>query len=70
MYDRNLGCYYGAQFDEGADSNKEWVAIKVYLDGVAIRLCEGFATEDEAEACALMEWFEDREANSQFGVGA
>ena len=70
MYDRNLGCYYGAQFDEAADSDKAWLAIKVYLDGVPLILCEGFATEDDAEACALMEWFEDREANSQFGVGA
>lgn len=69
MYDRNLGCYYGAQFDEGADNDEAWIAIKVYHDGVPVQLCR-FATEDEAEACAIMEWFEDREANGQFGVGA
>ena len=48
MYDRTLGCYYGAQFNKGADSGKEWLAIKVYLDGVPLILCEGFATEGEA----------------------
>lgn len=63
---RALQCFYGAQFDPG---NDEWVAIKVYRDGVPIRLAS-FKTEDEAEDCAGLEHLNDLEANGQLGVGA
>jgi hypothetical protein len=70
MYDRNLGCYYGAIFDDRAENEGDvWIAVKIGLDGIQTHLCR-FATQDEAESCAIAEWLEDREANSQFGVGA
>jgi len=59
MYDRRLGAYFGAQFDEGADANEAWVAIIVYHDGVPLQLAR-FASEEDAEACAIMEWHEIR----------
>lgn len=67
MYDRLLGAFFGAQFDPSDDT---WSAIKVYRDGVPIILEAGFKTEDEAEAVASAERATEREANSQFGVGA
>jgi hypothetical protein len=66
MYCRTLGCYFGAQFDPG---NDEWRAIKVYRDGNEIEIAR-FGSEDEAELCALHEWQEEFDLNSQFGVGA
>lgn len=69
MFDRMLGCFYGAQFDEGANRDSAWVAITVYLDGNPIELAR-FDNEDDAEQCALAEREEDRRTHGRFGVGA
>jgi hypothetical protein len=70
MYDRNLGCYYGAIFDDRAENDDGvWIAVTIDLAGTQTHLCR-FATEDEAESCARLQWLEDSQANGQFGVGA
>lgn len=63
---RILDCIFDVQYDE---SNDEWVAIQVYRDGVPIHL-DRFKTEDEAEACALLERDQQLQANGRLGVGA
>lgn len=63
MYDRNLGCYYGAIFDQDAEKDDEvWIAVTIDLAGTQTHLCR-FATEDEAESCARLQWLEDQEAS-------
>lgn len=64
---RILDCHYGAQFDPSDDT---WSAIKVYRDGNPIILDGGFASEEEAEACADLEHESDLQANGRNGVGA
>jgi hypothetical protein len=64
---RVLDCHYGSQLDP---SDGTWAAIKVHRDGNPIIIDDGFATEDEAEACAGFEHEEDLKANSRNGVGA
>jgi len=67
MYCKTLSCVFDAAFDPSDDT---WSAIYVYRDGNVHTIDAGFATEEEAEACALAERDRQLEDNDQFGVGA
>lgn len=68
-YCRTLDCFFGAQFDPGADADEAWLAVQVYRDGNPI-VHGRFRTEGDAEACARDERDEQIRDNGQFGVGA
>lgn len=66
-YCHTLGCFFGSQFSEGADSGSEWRAIQVYRDGNEIELGR-FAKEEEAEEFTGAEC--ERQLQRRLGVGA
>lgn len=62
-----LDTRYGSQLNPGGDT---WQAVKVHRDGNPIIIDDGFATEDEAEACAGLAHENDLKANDRNGAGA
>lgn len=58
MWCRELQCEYTAIFNPANDT---WAAIKVYRDGNEHYLDRGFATEEEAEACARRHMERDKQ---------